>query len=156
MRPEIRERWISKGLVILHYSSWVESEARDGGILHPALHDNELLARITRKLELETFLSQSQIASYGQELLRRHRARHPQEVRTQDLTDPVAKDMSVVQGKSVVQDGYLVWKKCGKNCHCNGGHGHGPYRYASVRQGVRVKTKYLGKGPGDTSSYRPS
>ena len=36
-------------------------------------------------------------------------------------------------------------RKCGSHCTCNGGKGHGPYRYAYWWQDGRVRSKYLGK-----------
>jgi len=37
------------------------------------------------------------------------------------------------------------YRKCGKACKCNGGKGHGPYRYAYWWAGGRTRSRYLGK-----------
>lgn len=38
------------------------------------------------------------------------------------------------------------YRRCGKkNCHCVNDKGHGPYKYAKVRQGKTVRSIYVGK-----------
>ncbi|HED04250.1 MAG TPA: hypothetical protein ENI60_05735 [Candidatus Fraserbacteria bacterium] len=37
------------------------------------------------------------------------------------------------------------YRKCGKACKCNGGKGHGPYRYAYWWVGGRTRSRSLGK-----------
>jgi hypothetical protein len=38
----------------------------------------------------------------------------------------------------------VEYRKCGKKCRCNGGKGHGPYRYAYWWQQGHTRSKYLG------------
>jgi len=40
----------------------------------------------------------------------------------------------------------VEYRKCGKKCKCNGGKGHGPYRYAYWWAEGRTRSRYLGKG----------
>lgn len=35
--------------------------------------------------------------------------------------------------------------KCGADCTCNDGEGHGPYRYRYYREGGTLKSEYVGK-----------
>jgi len=37
----------------------------------------------------------------------------------------------------------VEYRKCGKNCHCNGGRGHGPYRYMYWWENGRLRSRYL-------------
>lgn len=40
------------------------------------------------------------------------------------------------------------YNRCSARCNCNDGRGHGPYAYASFRDGSgRVRRRYLGKAP---------
>jgi hypothetical protein len=40
------------------------------------------------------------------------------------------------------------YNRCSARCNCNDGRGHGPYAYASFRDGDgRVRRRYLGKAP---------
>ena len=39
----------------------------------------------------------------------------------------------------------IEYRKCGKKCKCNGGKGHGPYRYMYWWENGRLRSKYLGK-----------
>jgi len=38
----------------------------------------------------------------------------------------------------------VEYRKCGKDCRCNGGKGHGPYKYAYWWENGRTRSKYLG------------
>jgi len=43
---------------------------------------------------------------------------------------------------------FYRYNRCSARCACNGGRGHGPYAYASFRDGSgRVRRRYLGKAP---------
>ena len=35
--------------------------------------------------------------------------------------------------------------KCGSDCTCNGGNGHGPYLYRYFRESGKLKSEYVGK-----------
>ena len=43
---------------------------------------------------------------------------------------------------------FTKYVRCGVDCGCNGGRGHGPYRYARFwdREGKTCRTVYVGKG----------
>jgi hypothetical protein len=46
----------------------------------------------------------------------------------------------------------IEYRKCGKKCRCNGGKGHGPYRYAYWWAEGRTRSQYLGKSEPQTIS----
>lgn len=173
MQSEIYQRWVSKQNTILHYTNWLETETRENGLLNPSLSDDKLLERITRKLEQRNNLSPAQLKSYSKELLARLRKRFPKPEEPGPVSSDLLNYQSLVQdngsnlvqeSRDIVQDsevsdqnlvqeqskGYLVWKRCGKNCHCNSGKGHGPYRYKSIWVNGKVKTQYLGSAGGSS------
>ena len=39
----------------------------------------------------------------------------------------------------------VEYRKCGKDCRCNGGRGHGPYRYMYWWENGRLRSRYLGR-----------
>ncbi len=39
----------------------------------------------------------------------------------------------------------VEYRRCGQDCKCNGGKGHGPYLYAYWWEEGRTRSKYLGK-----------
>lgn len=78
------------------------------------------------------------VHTYVDELLE-HRRRPIDETELPDDVEPVDEDPD---GK-----GTLVKErvKCGADCTCNNGNGHGPYLYRYYREGGSLTSEYVGK-----------
>jgi hypothetical protein len=68
-----------------------------------------------------------------------HRGRPVDETDLPDDAEPVDKDDS--------EQGTLVKErvKCGADCTCNDGRGHGPYLYRYFREDGKLRSEYVGK-----------
>jgi len=78
-----------------------------------------------------------ELDSFIHALLARPEEEGPLEVRAKGEAVEVRQ-----RGKVTIR---VEYRKCGKKCRCNGGKGHGPYRYAYWWADGRTRSRYLGK-----------
>lgn len=68
------------------------------------------------------------------------------EYQREPVVEALSEDVEVVE-EEAEKGGTLVKErvKCGSDCTCNEGTGHGPYLYRYFREGGRLKSEYVGK-----------
>ena len=69
------------------------------------------------------------------------------EAREPTITEDELPDAADVVNSEAESGGTIVTErvKCGSDCTCNDGNGHGPYRYRYYRDRGTLKSEYLGK-----------
>lgn len=67
--------------------------------------------------------------------------------RDRSIEDDELPDESTVVERDPEGGGTIVTErvKCGADCTCNDGEGHGPYRYRYYREGGTLTSEYMGK-----------